>query len=52
MEEERLQMAVESSAKEKGEQNELWREEASSQLAFQSSFMNYRLVLREVRGVA
>ena len=26
MEEESLQMAVESSAKEKGEQNELWRE--------------------------
>ena len=34
MEEERLPMAVESSVKEKGEQKELWREEASSQLAF------------------
>ena len=34
MEEERLLMAVESSVKEKGEQKELWREEASSQLAF------------------
>ena len=51
MEEERLQMAVESSVK-KGEQKELWREEASSQPAFQSSFMNCRLALREVRGVA
>ena len=29
MEEERLLMAVESSVKEKGEQKELWREEAS-----------------------
>ena len=36
MEEESLQMAVESSAKEKREQKELWREEASSQLAFRS----------------
>ena len=46
MEEESLEIAVESSAKEKGEQNELWREEASSQLAFQSSFMNCRSALR------
>ena len=45
-------MVVESSAKEKGEQKELWREEASSQLAFQSSFMNCRPALREERGVA
>ena len=52
MEEERLQMAVESSVKEKGEQIELWREEASSQLAFQSSFMNCHSALREVWGVA
>ena len=37
MEEESLEMAVESSAKEKGEQKEVWREEASSQLAFRSS---------------
>ena len=51
MEEESLQMAVESLAK-KGEQKELWREEASSQLAFRSSFMNCRSALREVRGVA
>ena len=51
MEEERLLMAVESSVKEKGEQKELWREEASSQLAFRSSFMNRRSALREVRGV-
>ena len=48
MEEESLQMAVESSAKEMGEQNELWREEASSQLAFRSSFMNCCSALREV----
>ena len=33
MEEEKLLIAVESSVKEKGEQKELWREEASSQLA-------------------
>ena len=52
MEEERLQMAVESSVKEKGEQKELWREEASLQLAFQSSFMNCRSALREEKGVA
>ena len=52
MEEERLQMAVESSVKEKGEQKELWREEAFSQLGFQSSFMNCRLALREERDVA
>ena len=45
-------MAVESSAKEKGEQKELWREKASSQLAFRSSFMNCHSALREVRGVA
>ena len=48
----RLLMAVESSVKEKGEQKELWREEASSQLAFRSSFMNCRSALREERGVA
>ena len=36
----------------KGEQKELWREEASSQLAFRSSFMNCRSALREERGVA
>ena len=52
MEEESLHMAVESSAKEKGEQKELWREEASSQLAFRSSFMNCRSALHEVLGVA
>ena len=42
-------MAVESSVKEKGEQKELWREEASSQLAFRSSYMNCRLALHEER---
>ena len=42
MEKEKLLIAVESSVKEKGEQKELWREEASSQLAFRSSFMNCR----------
>ena len=52
MEEERLQMAVESLVREKGEQKELWREEASSQLAFRSSFINCRLALREEQGVA
>ena len=52
MEEERLLMAVESSDKKKGKQKELWREEASSQLAFRSSFMNCRSAQREVRGVA
>ena len=53
MEEEKLLIAVESSVKEKGEQKELWREEASSQLlAFRSSFMNCRSALREERGVA
>ena len=52
VEEESLQMAVESLAKGKGEQNELWREEASSHLAFRSSFMNCRSALCEVRGVA
>ena len=52
MEEKSLQMAVDSSAKEKGEQNESRREEASSQLAFRSSFVNCRSALREVRGVA
>ena len=52
MEEKSLQMAEESSAKEKREQNELWREEASSQLAFRSSFMNCLSALCEVRGVA
>ena len=52
MEEERLQMAVESSFKEKGEQKELWREEASSHVAFRSSFMKCRSALREVRCVA
>ena len=51
MEEENLLIAVESSVK-KGEQKELWREEASSQLAFRSSFMNCRSALREERGVA
>ena len=48
----RLLMAVESSVKEKGEQKELWREEASSQLAFRSSFMNCLSALRDERGVA
>ena len=43
-------MAVEISVKEKGEQKELWREEASSQLAFRSSFMNCRSALREERA--
>ena len=52
MEKESLQMAVESLAKEKGEQKELWREEASSQIAFWSSFMYCRSALCEVRGVA
>ena len=52
MEEERLLMAVESSFKEKGEQKKLWREEASSQLAFRSSFMNCLAALCEERGVA
>ena len=52
MEEKRLQMTAESSATEKGEQKELRREEASSQLAFRSSFMNCRSALRKVRGVA
>ena len=52
MEEEKLLIAVESSVKEKGEQKELWREEASSQLAFRSSFMNCCSALREERGVA
>ena len=52
MEEESLEMAVESSAKEKGEQKEVRQEEASSELTFQSSFMNCRSALREVRGVA
>ena len=46
VEEESLQMAVENSAKEKGKLNELWKEEASSQLAFRSSFMNCRSALR------
>ena len=50
MEEEKLLIAVESSVKEKGEQKELWKKEASSQLAFQSSFMNCRSALREERG--
>ena len=52
MEEERLLMAVDSSVKERGEQKKLWREEASSQLAFWSSFMNCRSALLEERGVA
>ena len=52
VEEESLEVAVESSAKENGEQKELWREKASSQLAFRSSFMNCHSALREVRGVA
>ena len=52
VEEEKLLIAVESSVKEKREQKELWREEASSQLAFRSSFMNCRSALREERGVA
>ena len=52
MEEESLEMTVESLAEEKGDQKELWREEASSQLAFRSSFMNCRSALCEVRGVA
>ena len=52
MEEESLQIAVESSAKEKGEQKQLRREEASSQLAFRSLFMHCRSARREVLGVA
>ena len=52
MEEEKLLIAVESSVKEKAEQKDLWRKEASSQLAFRSSFMNCRSALREERGVA
>ena len=52
VEEESLQMAAESPAKENGEQKELWREEASSQPAPRSLFMNCRLSLREVRDVA
>ena len=52
MEEEKLLMAMESSVKEKGEQKELWRKEAPSQLAFRCSFMNCRSALREERGVA
>ena len=52
MEEESLQMTVESSAKEKGEQKELRMEKECSQLAFRSSFMNCCSALREVRGVA
>ena len=52
MEEEKLLMVVESSVKDKGEQKDLWRKEASSQLAFRSSFMNHRSALREERGVA
>ena len=51
MEEEKLLIAVESSVKEKWEQKELWRE-ASSQLAFRSTFMKCRSALREERGVA
>ena len=39
-------------SKEKGEQKELWKEEASSQLAFRSSFMNCRSALREELEVA
>ena len=35
-----------------GEQKDLWREEASSQLAFRSTFMNCRSALPEERGVA
>ena len=52
MEEEKLLIAVESSVKKKGEQKDLWWKEASSQLAFRSSFMNCRSALREERGVA
>ena len=51
MEEEKLLIAVESSVKEKRKQKDLWREEASSQLAFQSSFMNCRSALCEERSV-
>ena len=51
MEEENLLIAVECSVK-KGEQKELWRKKASSQLAFRSSFMNCRSALCEERGVA
>ena len=52
MEEVSLQIVVESSAKEMREQKELWRDEASLQLAFRSLFMNCRSALREVWGVA
>ena len=52
MEDESLQMAVESTAKEKGKQKDLRREKASSQLAFRSSFMNCHSALCEVRGAA
>ena len=41
-------MAEESSVKEKREQKELWREEASSQLAFRSSFMNCRSAITNI----
>ena len=44
-------MVMESSVKKKEEQNELWKEEASSQLAFWSSFMNCRSALRKGQGV-
>ena len=47
MEEEKLLIAVESSVKEKGEQKELWREEASSQLA--SEFI-HELSFSSARG--
>ena len=45
-------MAVESPDKEKGEQKEPWREEASSQPAPRSSFTNCRSALREAQGAA
>ena len=51
MEEEKLLIAVNNSVKKNGVQKELWREEASSQLAFRSSFMNCRSALREERSV-
>ena len=52
VEEEKLLIAVGEFSQGKGEQKDLWREEASSQLAFRSSFMNCRSALREERGVA
>ena len=48
----RIADSSDSSVKERGEQKNLWRKEASSQLAFRSSLMNCRSALCEERGVA